>query len=254
MSEAEKTEAEREPDEAEAASEQLPAEPFFNMPAVVVSLIAVCAAVHVVRTHVLTADQDFWVIVRFAFVPIRYSGGYALDAYAAISPLSYSVLHGGYAHLVVNMIWLAAFGSPLANRIGTARFLWFWAVTALAAVLLHFVLHHDEAVPLVGASGAISGMMGAAARFGFRIDRRSGQAAFAGEVLPVAAVFRSRAAVTFLAVWMVVNLVTGLGFGDMGGGAGIAWEAHIGGFLAGFAGIGLFDRRIPPAAPTAPSP
>jgi membrane associated rhomboid family serine protease len=91
-------------------------------------------------------------------------------------------------------------------------------------------------------------MMGAAARFGFRIDRSSGRAAFAGAPLPFVRVFRSRAVVTFLAVWMVINLATGLvGFAP-GVEGQIAWEAHIGGFLAGFLGLRLFDRPPPPGA------
>lgn len=217
-------------------------EPMFNLPRIVVLLIALCVGVHLVRTYVLTGDQDFWIILRFAFFPLRYSGGYPLDAYAFFAPVTYSLLHGGIGHLVVNMIWLAAFGSPLANRIGTIRFLVFWVATSVAAVGLHFVLHPQDATPLVGASGAISGMMGAAARFGFRIDRSRGLAAFAGPVLPISTVFRSRSTVTFLAVWMGVNLLMGLGFGAPDGGGQIAWEAHIGGFLAGFLAVRLFDR------------
>lgn len=216
-------------------------EPVFNLPTVVIALLVICIGLHLVRVYVLTDRQDLDLILRFAFIPIRYSGGYALDAYAFAGPWTYAFLHGGFAHLAVNMVWLAAFGSPLANRIGTMRFLAFWLATSLAAVGLHFVLHPFDQAPLVGASGAISGMMGAAARFGFRIDRREGQAAFAGPVLSIPAVFRSRAAVTFLAVWMVINLVMGLGIGTPGLENRIAWEAHIGGFLAGFLLVRLFD-------------
>jgi membrane associated rhomboid family serine protease len=119
----------------------------------------------------------------------------------------------------------------------------FWAFTALCAAALHYVLHMMDEAPLIGASGAISGMMGAAARFGFQIDRSSGKPAFAGRLMPIAAVFRSRSVVTFLAVWMAVNLVTGLvGFAP-GVDDTIAWEAHIGGFLAGFLCIDWFDKQ-----------
>lgn len=218
-------------------------EPLFNLPFVVVALIAICAGVHLVRAYILTEAQDLWLLVRFAFIPLRYSGGYALDAYAFMSPWAYSFLHGGFAHLIVNVVWLAAFGSPLANRIGVMRFLAFWLVTSLAAVALHYVLHRFDATPLVGASGAISGMMGAAARFGFRVDRRRRKPAFDGPILSIPAVFQSRTAVTFLAVWMAVNLLMAFGFGAPDGGGGIAWEAHIGGFLAGFLLVRLFDRR-----------
>jgi len=217
-------------------------EPVFNLPGIVTAIIAVCTLVHLARTYVLSYAQDEALILHFAFLPLYYSAPGTLDIFAFLAPVTYSLLHGGIAHLVVNMIWLAAFGSPLANRIGTARFLAFWVFTSLAAVALHYVLHSQDATPLVGASGAISGMMGAAARFGFRIERVSGRAAFGGPILSISAVFRSRATVTFLAVWMVVNLLMGFGFGGPGAGQ-IAWEAHIGGFLAGFLGVRPFDRR-----------
>lgn len=223
-----------------------PREPMFNLPVVVVALIVVCAAIHLVRVYLLTSRQDLDLLVYAAFIPVRYSGQFALDISAFTSPFTYAFLHGSIAHLAVNMIWLAAFGSPLANRLGVARFLLFWALTSLAAAGLHYVLHSLDQAPLVGASGAISGMMGAAARFAFRIDRSAGKPMFAGTPLPIKLVFRSRATMTFLGVWMVINLVTGLvGFGSMGGDS-IAWEAHIGGFLAGFFGIGAIDRLRKP--------
>lgn len=187
-------------------------------------------------------DGQIWLTVRFAFLPIRYTGPYAFDIYAVLSPITYSFLHGGIAHLAVNMIWLAAFGSPLANRIGAMRFVTFWMAGAVAAAGLHFVLHPMSAAPLVGASGAISAMMGAAARFAFRVDRRQPKPSFTGPVLPVPLVLRSRTVIVFLTVWMVVNLVTGLGIGASPDSPQIAWEAHIGGFLLGFFAIRLFDR------------
>ncbi len=217
-------------------------EPVFNLSAVVIAFIAACVAIHAVRALLLSPDGDLSLLLRFAFWPIRYSGGYDLDLYAFVSPVSYSLLHGDIAHLAVNMIWLAAFGSPLAARIGTLRFVAFWIATSLGAVGLHYVLYSDSVVPLVGASGAISGMMGAAARFAFRIDRRARQGAFAGAPLSIPAVLTNRQTLTFLAVWMVVNVAAGLGFATPGMESQIAWEAHIGGFLVGFLGLRVFDR------------
>lgn len=217
-------------------------EPMFNLATIVIVFIALCVGIHLIRVFVLTGAQDFWVMLHFAFIPLRYSGGYEMDLYAYLAPVSYSLLHGGTAHLVVNMIWLAAFGSPLANRIGTVRFVLFWIATSVAAVGLHYWLHAEEVTPLVGASGAISGMMGAAARYLFRIDRSIGRPAFAGRIQSIPAVFRSRQAVTFLGVWFAVNLLMAFGFGAEEG-SQIAWEAHIGGFLAGFLALRLFDRE-----------
>ncbi|WP_378952420.1 rhomboid family intramembrane serine protease [Mesorhizobium sp. ANAO-SY3R2] len=224
-------------------------EPVFNLPAIVIAIIGACVAIHLVRVYLLTQAQDVWLLVRTAFIPVRYWAIYAgelpLDIYAFTTPLSYAFLHGGFAHLIINMVWLAAFGSPLANRLGVMRFALFFAATALAAVALHYVLHPLDAAPLVGASGAISGMMGAAARFSFRIDRSHGKPAFDGAPLPFRDVLRSRSTMTFLGVWMIINLVTGVvGFAP-GVENQIAWEAHIGGFLAGFLGIRLFDRKGP---------
>jgi len=215
-------------------------EPVFNMPPVVLAVIGICVVVHLIRFYWLTDDQDFSLLIRTAFIPIRYSGQFDVDIFAFTSTVSYSLLHGSVAHLAINMVWLAAFGTPLANRLGVLKFCLFWLITAFAAAALHYVLHMDDQAPLVGASGAISGMMGAAARFAFRIARVDDKPAFAGYPLPVLQCLRYRTVVTFLSVWMVVNLVTGLvGLGP-GSEISIAWEAHVGGFLAGFFGITHF--------------
>jgi len=229
-------------DDFQPQSPPPPRQPVFNLPAVVTALIAAGALIHVVRAYGLSPDQDLDLLVRFAFIPLRYSGEYTLDIYAWVGPFTYAFLHGDFLHLAINMIWLAAFGAPLANRIGATRFLAFWVATSVAAVGLHYILHASDPTPLVGASGAISGMMGAAARFAFRIDRSERRAAFTGPILSVAQVFTSRTTVSFLAIWMIINLAMGLGFGgpDMGG--RISWEAHIGGFLMGFFALRLFDR------------
>lgn len=221
-------------------------EPMFNLPAVVLALGGLCVGIHLLRTFVLTPADDLFVLQNFAFIPLLFSGGYSLDFYAFLSPFTYAFLHGSMAHLIVNMIWLGAFGSPLANRLGALRFVLLWLVTGFAAVLLHFIVHSHDASPVVGASGAISGMMGAAARFGFRSARIAGKPYFIGPVLPLGEVLRSRTTVAFLATWLVINLAVGLGFGAAPNGPQIAWEAHIGGFLAGFFLVRFFERKMQP--------
>ena len=215
-------------------------EPVLNMPGIVIAAILLCVAVHLVRVYVLTTQQDLEVLFHGAFIPALYSGDFPLDVTAVTRPLTYAFLHGGLLHLAVNMIWLAAFGTPLANRLGVSRFVAFWAVTGVAAVALHFGLHPFDEAPLIGASGAISGMMGAASRLGFRTERRNGMTRFGGRPLAISEVFRSRSVLTFIGIWMVVNLATGLIGGGPGVDGQIAWEAHVGGFLAGFLFIGAF--------------
>lgn len=218
-------------------------EPVFNIAGIVVTLIVVCAALHAIRSLMLTQAQDFELLLRTAFIPLRYSGNFPFEIYAVTSPVTYAFFHGDVLHLAINMIWLAAFGSPLANRIGILRFMGFWIFTSACAVLLHYLVHGEDPAMVIGASGAVSGMMAAAARFGFHVDRGGRRPAFAGRRLSFAGVFRRRTAVVFLVVWFLVNLIAGLGYLVPGEARSIAWEAHIGGFVAGLFGIAFFDRR-----------
>lgn len=218
-------------------------EPLLNLPTVIVALIAVCGAVQLVQSYLLSPELDYGFIIRAAFIPLRYSGLYVTDIYAFTTPITYAFLHGGFTHLAVNMVWLAAVGTPLANRIGTTRFLLFWVVCAAAAAGLHYIVHPMDDSPLVGASGAISGMMAATARYMFRVNRFSRAPAYAGPLLPLTASLRSRQVLLFIVVWMGGNLFIGL-LGAPGMSNSIAWEAHIGGFLAGFLLLGLFDRDV----------
>ncbi|MGH6862630.1 MAG: rhomboid family intramembrane serine protease [Phyllobacterium sp.] len=225
-------------------------EPIFNIPTSIVLIMALCAVVFAVQSYILSGDQEVNFLWTFAFVPARFSEyGGLYSPMAWLTGLTYSVMHGSLAHIGLNMIWLAAFGSPLAARIGPLRTALFWIATSIAAALTHFAVYPDSMAPLVGASGAVSGMMGAAARFGFRRATLRNSAAFTGSILPIGVALRMRTVLTFLGVWFVINMVTGLLSLGIDGSASIAWEAHIGGFLVGFFGIAFFDRQ-----PTAPYP
>ena len=231
-------------EKAEPKEEQRRREPVFNLAGVVIAIIVLCTGIHLLRVYVLSPGADDRLLLHFAFLPIRYNGDYPIDFYALVSPITYSFLHGSFAHLAVNMIALAAFGSPLANRIGAVRFLLFWLAATPAAALLHLFFYPSDASPLVGASGAISGMWGAAARFDFRVDRTAEKPGFFGPVLPLSAVVRSRMALVFIGAWFVTNIAVGVTSGTNGE-PEIAWIAHIGGFLFGLFAIRFFDRHPP---------
>ncbi|TIT77855.1 MAG: rhomboid family intramembrane serine protease, partial [Mesorhizobium sp.] len=151
-----------------------PTEPVFNLPPVVLAVIGICAVVFLLQQYVLNDDQQMTLLYDGAFIPVLYTGQYGFDWFLFTRPFTYAFMHGSVAHIAINMVWLAAFGSPLANRLGATRFGMFYAATGLASVALFWAMHPHGEMPLVGASGAISGMMGAAARYGFRIDRSSG--------------------------------------------------------------------------------
>ncbi|MDZ7823756.1 MAG: rhomboid family intramembrane serine protease [Ahrensia sp.] len=137
-----------------------PSQPLFNLPSVLIFLVVLCVAIHVLRTYILNPDWQIWLLVTFAYIPARFAPVYfQFDVPTFISPIVHTLLHGDWAHLGMNMIWLVAFGAPVAYRIGTVRSLLFWCITAVGAVLLHTAIYFGDSVPLIGASGAVSGFL-----------------------------------------------------------------------------------------------
>ena len=225
-------------------------EPILNMPRVVSALLALLILVHVVR-QVLTENLDLWTILTFAFIPARYGPG-GIEALpggtgaALWSPLTYAFLHGGITHLAVNGLWLTAFGSALAWRFGAVRFLVFSAFCAVAGALVHLATHGFALQPVVGASAAISGHMAAVCRFAFEgggplsFGSRSPDR-FRAPARPLRQALAQGRVLAFLGVWFGLNLLFGAGVSLGGDGEEIAWQAHIGGFLAGLFLFPLFD-------------
>jgi membrane associated rhomboid family serine protease len=260
-------------------------EPMFNAPVVVLGLIAVLIGIYAAFNWAPVAIQD-GVIRDYAFIPGRLTIAIWPDRLidllnrvntdpAALQQarqirelhvlsggskpwtlLTYAFLHGSWTHVLLNSIWLVAFGPPIARRFGSARFLLFMAATAIASALAHWVISPMDFSPLIGASGADSGLMGAATRFMFQPGAPLG--AFGSisqpqiESIPAASlrdVFVERRSLIFLLIWLGTNFIFGagaqaLGFSDMP----VAWVAHLGGFFAGLVLFPLFDRpfRAPP--------
>ena len=226
--------------------------PAFNVPRVILVLVVILIAIHLVR-QVLSPAADFWVILAFAFVPARYAthlspslpGGVAADFW---SFLTYAGLHGDGMHLTINCLWLTAFGSPVARRFGWQRFLLLSAIATIGGAAAHLVARWGDFVPVVGASAAISGHMGAAIRFVFAapgLQAIGGGADIAMRLpaLPLRDVLRNERVLAFLGVWFALNLLFGLGSVALPGmeSVSVAWEAHIGGFIAGLLAFRWLD-------------
>lgn len=250
----------------------------FTIPSTVVWLTAVLVVIHIIRTTLLTYEQDIGVLILFAFIPARYAGDIfsfylsgdsggaglwsLLNTGAAVwSFLTYAFLHGSFTHLLVNALWLVAFGSALARRFGTVRFLAFSAVCAVAGAAVHLAVHFGDMVPVVGASAAISGQMAAAARFVFQLGgplgvlRIGDDRAYQVPADSLAETIRNPRAMIFVAVWFAINLLVGLGSTSLIGVDGtVAWEAHIGGFLAGLFLFRVFDPVGPAGKATTANP
>jgi membrane associated rhomboid family serine protease len=235
-------------------------EPMLNVPAVVVVLLAVLGLVHGVREWVLSPAVDRLLVWSMAFVPARYDAGVLTDGILPggrgaefWSFLSYALLHADWMHLGFNAVWLLAFASPVARRFGILRFLAFLAVTVAAGALAYLLAHAGALAPMIGASAGISGMMGAGARFAFEpggpLDRWHGERADADRVpaAPLLVALRNPRVLTFVGVWFGLNLLFGLGSVPFvtGDNQSIAWEAHVGGFVAGLLLFSLFDPVQP---------
>ncbi|MHA1523812.1 MAG: rhomboid family intramembrane serine protease, partial [Alphaproteobacteria bacterium] len=197
--------------------------PAINAPRAVVYLLGALVLVHMLR-WLVPVEVDNEILRLFAFIPSRYSST-PLDfvlgtggAPAAVwSVVTYMFLHGDITHLMVNNLWLLAFGSALAWRIGSARFAVFTVFCGAAGVFLHLAMNWGENALVIGASAAISGHMAAAIRFVFQgpgvFGALGGPAQMHGAapLLSIRDTFRDRRCLAFLAVWAVINLVFGLG-------------------------------------------
>lgn len=228
-------------------------EPIFNVPVAVIAVLGLLAAVHGALA-LLPETTDEYVVWVLAFIPARYDGlaseipGGALAAWSSF--VTHQLVHGDLTHLAINGAWLLVFGSAVARRIGPGRFLVFGLVCGIAGALTFLLVRWGEAVPMVGASGAISGLMAAGFRLllpaidngdlhEMREEPRSVRLATLSECL------RSRRVMFAVAAFLLVNFVIAAAAPMVTDAGGIAWEAHIGGFAAGLLLLGPFDLPAP---------
>ncbi|GJD35218.1 rhomboid family intramembrane serine protease [Methylobacterium aerolatum] len=255
--------------------------PVFNMPGVVTASIGVILAIQAIREYLLPDSADIRLVLDFALVPARWTIWFdpsrAADVLAAagagapdVAPLreafaryiigegalepwtlaTYALLHGSWMHVIFNSVWLAAFGTPVARRCGPWRFLAIGLAGIVAGGLLHILVDPLGATPLVGASAGISALMAAASRFVFQ-PPVSGygapwQVPVHRPVETIPELLRNRTAVSFLAIWLVTNLIFGVVSTPLlADSSAIAWDAHLGGFVVGFLLFPFFDRPGP---------
>jgi membrane associated rhomboid family serine protease len=224
-------------------------EPIFNVPGAVLATLAVLIAVHAVLS-LLPPDQYTWWVLALAFIPARYSGFASEipggDVAAVTSFVTHMTVHADLTHLAFNSAWLLAFGSVLCARIGGLRFLTFSITGGISGALLFLLFNPGLAAPVIGASGAISAMMGGVMRFLFNaIDRGEGhllrQQPSAIPAVTVRGALQDRRILLASAVFLGINLLAIIGFGKFGAAGAIAWEAHVGGYLFGLLAFGAFD-------------
>lgn len=214
--------------------------PTQQVPYVTYGLMAVCVAVYLYQMG-LSPREDRTLILALGMIPAVVLGDETLPPDLAMvpalaTPITSMFLHGGFFHLAGNMLYLWIFGNNVEDAMGSLRFLAFYVICGLAAALVHGLQAADSVIPMVGASGAISGVLGAYLL-----------------LFPWARVFVWFGFV--FVFWVPAALVLGLWFAfqafglleDPGGvQSGVAFWAHLGGFVAGMMLIPLFKHRSVP--------
>ena len=196
-----------------------------NLPPAVLWLIGINVAIQLLR-QLLPEQADLEILVQFGLVPLAYTSGNGDLLSLIAAPITYQFIHGGWMHLGINMLTLAAFGAPVERLLGVKRFVAFYLVCGIVAGLVHILVYPDSPDPVVGASGSISGVFGAV----LMLMRYVGSLT---SLLPVAG------------IWIGLNVFFGLFGGAPGaGGESIAWVAHIAGFVFGLAAIRFFAPRV----------
>lgn len=252
-------------------------EPILNLPSVVTFSILALVAIHAIRMFVLSEDTDLELVFNWAVIPARWAVAYggvdsqevvrilqegaseasreSLAAFAQFilgngegrpwTALTHALLHGSWTHVLLNSIWLAAFGTPIARRCGTGRFMLLAALSAVGGAVVYAVMNPMQIIPMIGASGGVSGLMAAASWFIFapaawhwegrlaEPHERPRQAL--GELI------RNRPFLIFLGVWFFTNYLFAFVEPFGAGGGTIAWEAHVGGYLVGLVAFPWLD-------------
>jgi membrane associated rhomboid family serine protease len=184
--------------------------------------------------------------MRFGVIPdVLVHGSWATPRGAGgaigslITPLTSMFLHGGLLHLGSNMLFLHVFGDNVEDVLGRGRFLLFYLVCGLGAVFGQIVVDPESVVPMIGASGAISGVLA-----GYMTLFPHARVVTLVPIF-IFIQFMDLPAGFFIVLWFVLQLVQGyLSLGMIAeGGGGVAWFAHIGGFLAGLVCVRLLHRR-----------
>jgi hypothetical protein len=205
--------------------------PRHSFPWITLTLIAVNSAIFFYEAFAIEGAREA-LFASYALVPARTTGffsGEAVAPSAAIFPFFTSMfLHGGWMHLIGNMWFLWIFGDNVEDRTGRLGYMLLYVASGLAGSVGHVLFSPDSALPTVGASGAISGVMGA---YLITFPR-----ARILTLVPIVIFLTTIEIPAFLILlyWLLLQFLSGAAsLGADAGQGGVAWFAHVGGFVAG---------------------
>jgi membrane associated rhomboid family serine protease len=207
--------------------------PTKRIPAVTIFIIALNCLIFLYQA--LSPQGLDYYTLKMGAIPYEITHFESLTHVPRLSPLvalfTSMFLHGSLFHLLGNMLYLWIFGNNVEDFLGSFRFILFYLLSGLGASFTHIIFNPNSQVPMIGASGAIAGVLGAYFILypGARVSTFVFLFVFI-RVIPIRAAY-------VLGFWFLMQLL------NVGLGGGVAWFAHIGGFLLGIALIKLFSRR-----------
>jgi membrane associated rhomboid family serine protease len=228
-------------------------QPIFNLHPAVAATAGLFLAIHAAQSVVLNDSSRNELLVWLAFIPYRLVdiAGSPGGIWPLLwTPFTHAFLHEGWEHVILNTVWFAIFATPLALRYGGARMVALFLGGALAGAAVFAATTLPQFSILLGASGGVAALTGAAIRFMFQpvqvgIDPATGERVLLGRRLAsIGEVFRHPTARIFTIVWIVLNGIVPLLpllMPDMQ--VAVAWQAHLGGFAFGFLIVPLFERK-----------
>jgi membrane associated rhomboid family serine protease len=236
------------PETPEATGRQ----PVFLMPGIVTALVGVMAAIQLADAFVFNSDTRELFTIWFAFIPVRLLDPSALPGgYWPLlwTPFTHAFMHAGFEHLIMNCAWLAIFATPVARRYGMGPTLILFLVSAFVGALAFAATTLPGVAVLIGASGGVSGLTGAAMRFMFQPvivaqhPVTGERIALGRKLASFKELWASSQARTFILFWVVLNAAVPLLPLFLGANVQVAWQAHLGGFFTGLLLVPLFERK-----------
>lgn len=213
--------------------------PTRSFPIITVAFIGINVLVFLYQLMLDPQTQEMFVY-KWAYIPVEYTQFTQVYPQLAI-PFGLSVItsmfmHGNFMHLIGNMLYLWIFGNNVEDVLGKVHFIIFYILAGIAAVALHTALDPNSEVPLIGASGAIAGILGAYLAVYPRAQIKT--LIFLGFFIQMVRI----PAMILLIFWFVLQFINGLPSLGSGGG-GVAWFAHVGGFAFGWLYFKLTRRK-----------
>jgi membrane associated rhomboid family serine protease len=227
-------------------------QPIFMLPGIITVLAGTMLVIHLASSLVLGPEGLDQLTIWFGFVPVRlimpeaFPGGYWPLIWTLFT---HAFLHANWEHVLINVAWLVIFGTPVARRYAAGPTMAIFLVSAAVGAIAFAATTLPSVQLLVGASGGIAGLTGAATRFIFQPvvvapHPETGEPVVLGRHLASwRELFTNSRSRAFALIWILLNAAVPILPALTGEAVQVAWQAHLGGFVAGLVMVPFFERR-----------